>query len=531
MKRIENKDKLKLRKIGIILSLTVVATFQLACDKLKDKNNKGWSDNEMVVTIDPSQEIQTIHSFGASDCWTTKYIGKWLDDKKKNYIADLLFSLDTLEDGSPKGIGLSLWRFNIGGGSFEQGVSSNITDEWRREECFLNEKGEYDWSKQQGQQWFLQAAKARGVKKTVGFSLTPPVFMTKNGKAYNGSEQPYLNILPDKINDYADFLANVTQHFGFDYLSPINEPQWKWGTANGANQEGSQASNAEIASLVNALNTRLQGSPSKIIIAEAGQWNYLYEKNDDGRGNQVHEFFSPSSSIYVGNLNHVAPVITGHSYFTTCPDRDMIEVRNNLQSAVKKVNPSLQLWQTEFGILGNICNQFNGSPRNIEIDYGLYVAKVLHHDLAVANVNSWQWWLAVSPYNYSDALIYVNAISGEINPGACKEDGQVLTSKQLWVLGNFSRFIRPGMKRISTHVVSQPATGFWVSAYKNTDDKKIVLVIINAQQKQHTLHLQGLQDKVQVYTTDNIHNLKKSEGTAHSINVPPMAVLTVVGSY
>src|SRR5690242_12096222 len=59
----------------------------------------------IVLQIHPDAVQQTIHSFGASDCWTTKFIGTWADSKKKNRIADLLFSLDTLRDGSPVGIG------------------------------------------------------------------------------------------------------------------------------------------------------------------------------------------------------------------------------------------------------------------------------------------------------------------------------------------------------------------------------------------------------------------------------------------
>src|SRR5690606_34486845 len=130
--------------------------------------------DKLVVQVHLQEEQQTMHSFGASDCWTGKFIGQWADEQKKNHIADLLFSMDTLANGNPKGIGLSLWRFNIGSGSFEQGANSNIADEWRREECFLNADGTYDWNKQAGQQWFLQAAKQRGVKYTLGFSLTPP---------------------------------------------------------------------------------------------------------------------------------------------------------------------------------------------------------------------------------------------------------------------------------------------------------------------------------------------------------------------
>src|SRR5690606_11732333 len=147
---------------------------------------------------------------------------------------------------------------------------------------------------------------------------------------------------------------------------------------------------------------------TRIVVGEAGQWQYLYGSNDKDNGDQIAQFFSSKSQNYVGDLPSVAPAISGHSYFTTCPDSSAGQIRRRLWRKLRQVNPRLELWQTEFGILGNICNQYHGHPRNTTMDYGLYVARVIHQDLSVANVSSWQWWLAMSPYNYSDALVYIN---------------------------------------------------------------------------------------------------------------------------
>lgn len=496
-----------------------------------------------TIVVNLNDVKQTIHSFGASDCWTAKFIGKWADVQKKNQIADLLFSTDTLQDGSPKGIGLSLWRFNIGGGSYEQGTASNITDEWRREECFLNSDGSYDWSKQGGQQWFLQAARQRGVKYTLGFSLTPPVYMTQNGKAYNGAGGTAMNIQPGKMDAYADFMAQVTKHFQFDYLSPVNEPQWAWGQASGASQEGTQATNAEVATLVRSLSPKLAGSTAKMVVGEAGQLNFLYGSNTDGRGDQINQFFSPASANYIGNLPAVEQAISAHSYYTTCPDDNMINIRKQLATKINQVDAALQTWQTEFGILGDICGKYNGSPRTINIDYGLYVARVLHHDLTIANVTTWQWWLAMSPYNYSDALVYVNDPSGQINVTNSKPDGIVLESKQLWSFGNFARFIRPGMKRITAgeQGVTDPvmaAGSLMVSAYKDEASKKLVVVVVNPEAKDKLLQLTGETgalnlngNSVAVYTTDFACNCKKTVNAVTGIAVPSRSVVTVVGTY
>lgn len=280
-----------------------------------------------------------------------------------------------------------------------------------------------------------------------------------------------------------------------------------------------------------------------MVVGEAGQLDFLYGRNTDGRGDQINQFFASGSSNYIGNLPNVERAISAHSYFTTCPDDNMINVRKQVAAKINQVDASLQTWQTEFGILGDICGKYNGSPRNTGIDYGLYVAKVLHHDLTIINVTSWHWWLAISPYNYSDALVYINDPSGQMNVPNCRQDGIVLESKQLWSFGNYARFIRPGMKRITANVqgVTDPvmaAGSLMISAYKDETSKKLVVVIINpeATDKQvqltgenSTLNLSG--NTVAAYTTDFAYNLRKSVQAINNIAVPARSVVTLVGAY
>ena len=161
----------------------------------------------------------------------------------------------------------------------------------------------------------------------------------------------------------------------------------------------------------------------------------------------------------------------------------MINTRTALLNKRNATDPSLGLWQSEFGILGDICGQYNGYPKNTSIDYGLYVAKIIHHDLTFANMSSWSWWMSISPYDYSDALIYITDPTGSINLNNSKNDGIVSDSKQLWCMGNFSRFVRPGMKRVSASINgiddATAASSFMVSTYKDAVARKIVVVVIN----------------------------------------------------
>jgi hypothetical protein len=62
-------------------------------------------------------------------------------------------------------------------------------------------------------------------------------------------------------------------------------------------------------------------------------------------------------------------------------------------------------------------------------------------NLTVVNVSGWQWWTALSQEDYKDGLIYTDWKK----PGDAET---IFTSRLLWVLGNYSRFVRPGMRRI-----------------------------------------------------------------------------------
>ena len=114
-----------------------------------------------TYVIDTKHPQQTIEHFGASDAWSMQNIGLWQNEKEVNKIADWLFSTENDANGQPLGIGLSLWRFNLGAGSAEQGDSSYI-NKGTRTECFLRFDGTYDWTRQAGQVRFLKMAFKEG---------------------------------------------------------------------------------------------------------------------------------------------------------------------------------------------------------------------------------------------------------------------------------------------------------------------------------------------------------------------------------
>jgi O-glycosyl hydrolase len=429
-------------------------------------------DKVVTINIDLFKTHQTINNFGASDAWSCQFIGNW-PEEKKNKIADLLFSMDTLKDGSPKGIALSTWRFNIGAGSVEQGSQSGIKDEWRRAESFFNTNGTYNWKKQSGQTWFLRAAKKRGVKQFLGFFNSPPVEFTINGKAF--ATKGNTNISPEKYDAFAKYISNVVKGVEqvsgvkLNYISPINEPQWDWSDGG---QEGCPYKNSEIAGLVRSINKVFIDDhiSSDILIAEAGNIKYLFSPVDKpDKGNQINDFFKPGSPNFIGDLKKVSKNIAAHSYFTTSPMASSVKTRETLSEAVNTV-PGLNFWQSEYCILGDNAGEMNGDKRDLGINAALYMAKVIHTDLTSANATAWQWWTAVSAYDYKDGLVYVDKNN---------TDGNFYPSKMLWAMGNYSRFIRPGSIRIDLAVSGDQSLKkpLLVSAFKKGEN--ISSIIIN----------------------------------------------------
>lgn len=503
-----------------------------SCSKSQEKGGMPDSENPakkyILATIDPSQTFQAIDNFGASDAWSFQFLGNWPQDKK-NAIADLLFSTDTTSFGDPKGIGLSLWRFNLGAGSAQQGVQSGIADEWRRAPSFLNSDGTYNLDNQASQMWFLKAAKGRGVGKFLGFFNSPPVQFTKNGKAFSSDGQCNIdsNQYPAFSKYIADVIKGVQQNSGilFDYLSPVNEPQWDW---RDGGQEGNPYNNDQIYGLVKEINKTFldKNINAQIVIPEAGQIDFLLgDNNKPERGNQVTAFLNSASPDYVGNLENVSHHIDAHSYFTTSPYAKAVALRKNLRDKIADANAIY--WMSEYCILGDNAGEINGNGRDLGINPALYVARVIHNDLVNANASSWQWWTAVSAYDYKDGLIYIDKN---------KTDGNYYPSKILWALGNFSRFIRPGFERVavSSPDLTDTDDRFLMSVFRDKDNKKLVIVIINSDVKEKNIKLDLKNSNIsqlRPYITSESENLKpgKTVTIKDIITVPARSVVTLDG--
>ncbi|MDR0394292.1 MAG: T9SS type A sorting domain-containing protein [Tannerella sp.] len=501
-----------------------------------------------VVRINPSVTYQTVESFGASDCWMGNYTGRYWSDSAKEKIAKWLFSREQNADGNPEGIGLSMWRFNLGAGTEEQGANSGIEDLSRRTQCFLNPDGSYDWTKHAGQQYFLEKAKEYGCDQFVLFSNSPPVHMTKNGKGYSAGGVNG-NLKDDGYTGFAEYMATVAEYFDrkkipVRFISPVNEPQYEW---KDGGQEGSPWTNADIKKLATELDRSLskRNLRSKILLTEAGSWDYLYGNN--GHANrQIYQFFDTGSSNYIGNLNSVEPVVGGHSYWTYANNATLTNVRTRVAEEAAKYG--LKLYQTEWSMLGD-PPQNAGFPADYNeasyMDIALFTAKIIHADLTIANVSSWSYWTSMDMERWGHknrflliGLLPYDGVYGSVtDPRNSGADAR----SSLWALGNYSLFVRPGYKRIELSGADNP-NGLMGSAYIASDNSKIVAVYVNMDKADYTLDMSVENQtatllSVEKYVTSSNSNLKRdnrqtiSDGVVQTVSIPNRSVTTVIFNY
>lgn len=435
-----------------------------------------------TITIDPSQRYQTLEGFGASGAWWAQAIGGWSDENRQRVI-ELLFNPQT-------GVGLTIYRHNLGGG--ERG----LIDPWRNTETVAPAPGEYDLQRDANALWVLRAAHEAGVQGVVVFANSAPGWMTVSGRS-SGNPGGESNLLPEMHDDFARYLVDVArllieEGIPVKWISPINEPQWDWQPSKG--QEGTHYTTDEIVSVLNALTTELDrsGLDVEISAVEAGEWQsaaiYARRIFDD--------------PVLASKLDHFAV----HSYWSEAREKE------NFVRFMEKHYPNVDLWMSEW------TEMVQG--RDYGMDSALVMANTIHDDLTIGGVTSWQYWIAVSKYNFRDGLIYTREYSENIEE-----------TKRLWTMGNYSRFVRPGAVRIDAKSDNEVVR---VSAYRDAESGRLAVVVINNSVETQMIQFadSSLPQSVDVYETSETNDLALiSSGTlASTITLAPSSVTTFVMS-
>ncbi|MGN0522035.1 MAG: glycoside hydrolase [Eubacterium sp.] len=485
---------------------------------------------DKATVIDETTSYQTIEGFGASAAWWAQTVGNWenIDD-----ITSMLYSKEN-------GIGLNIYRYNLGAGS--KGDSTMyVPDE--QTECFLNADGTYNWDADMGAQNALASAqKANSNLKVTLFSNSAPVSMTNNGHAYsdpvNDDGTYNINMSEENYQAFADFVATCAEHFideGYNVteVSPINEPEWSWAgwyNADGSvsmNQEGCYWEYGDALNFYNNYmiptlqsNSKLNGNVG-LSVWESGQLNHSYYWN-----NFVNSMFSSEASVAGNNANIRAYVdsLATHSYWAGKTDRTAVaaQLTDSNYSAVQKVRCTEYCQMTNDGNTGvyDLIQQ-EGTTNGMGIEYGLALADIMYQDLTILNAVEWDWWVACGRGIYPDSLIYVNN----------NDHSDIQASKRLWCMGNYSKFIEEGAKRISVSTESAIPSTIEESAYLNPDGSIVIVYINKGDAVEYTSFDSTRYSSFETYVTDETHDLELYQSGSvegRGVAIPAKGVTTVI---
>jgi glucuronoarabinoxylan endo-1,4-beta-xylanase len=303
----------------------------------------------------------------------------------------------------------------------------------------------------------------------------------------------------DSANDqaYANQLANYVltmknQGINLYALSVQNEPDITnntyatcWWTAQ------------QISNFVPYLHDALVASnvaSTRIMIAESFQWQ-----------NHVSLY---TTAMNDPNIADMVGIIANHNYDGIPPDPP-----TGTPAAI--ANYGKALWETEVAVL-DPSGSTDSSMQN-----GIYWAGRIHAFLTVAQVNAWHYWW----------LIYGNSTPNE---GLTDISSGVL-AKRGYVLGNYSRFVRPNFYRMG---VVTNAGGAMVSAYRDTNSGAFAIVAINSNQTNSVNQTFNLSNftatSVIPWVTSSTLSLSSQPAVAISnsafvYQLPPLSVVTFIG--
>lgn len=455
----------------------------------------------MQLKVDINKKYQTFEGIGASGAWWAQLVGGWqhIDTASampvRDRIAELLYSKD-------KGIGMSIYRYNIGGGSVHSG-KGEYSQPLRATECFEAFAGKYDWGRDENAVYMMKKAVEYGAEEVIFFVNSPIERLTKNGLAHNKKYQLFHeNISKKNYREFAKYCFDVTEHFvnegvPIKYVSPVNEPIWVW---NGG-QEGCFYRPKSVRKVFEVFAEELEKRPAlkglKLSGAEAGDLRW----------------FNKSYTRQLLKNEKVRKYLDGvdvHSYCLPVPIPVNIPFLNDRIAFVKRFRKWMNRKYPGVPIKMSEWTHMQGG-RDYGMDSAIVTATVMYEDFTFLGATSWQHWIAVSEVDYCDGLIYINI------PEKTFE-----ITKRYYVTGNYTKYINRGAKRIEASVDDKDIL---VTAF--SDNGKTTLVIINKSKNSKDITV-PVHEKVLVAVTDKDKNLKETFVNEGTITLTPRSVTTVV---
>lgn len=397
----------------------------------------------------------TFKGWGTSLCWWANRVGG--SEKLIKDGADLFFDKE-------KGLGLNIMRYNIGGGDDPAHTHIQRTDSMMPGFLEKDEAtGELRWNYEADKRQLdvLEACyKASGEDAYVeAFSNSPPYFMTVSGCS-SGHRNPLCNNLRrDCVEDFAEYLAHVTDYIQrekgikISSLAPMNEPYTNYWYKDSPKQEGCHVSPGK--------------RQSELLVAvRKAMRKYSLDSTDLTASDETNaDRAAKAFSALTGEALGVIDRVSTHTYERATP---------KIGKLCRKTG--IDLWMTE-------TDWSSESGENAgEMGPAIWLSEKIIEDMYVLKPSAWVIWQIVASYISRDGYLGRRDMDSmfELDKGywgcavAEMDKEEYILTQKYYAFGQFSRYIRPGMKIILTDKHS-------LCAY---DEKTLVIVAVNPKKKE-----------------------------------------------
>jgi glucuronoarabinoxylan endo-1,4-beta-xylanase len=345
----------------------------------------------------------------------------------------------------------------------------------------------------------MQLAIARGAK-VWSTPWSPPASMKSNGSTICNTGSGSSGLNSGSYGAYATYLSNYITSLSTLYsidlyaISVQNEPNYCPTTYAGAIWSDVNFDDFIKNNLGPTLAANGQ-SGVRVMMPESANWSGLTSEADACMNDST-------CAQYVG-------INAWHDY------DDAVSITNPYSSTGKG------LWETEVSGFPGTGPSLCGGCWDPSMADALLWAGIIDNRMAVSNANAWNYWLLINHNNSSDN-------EGLVVAG--------VASQRLYVMGNYSKFVRPGWVRMdATHI---PVSGVTVSAYKDPVGGNFAVVATNhnGSNVNLTLSLSGFAaTSVTPSVTSASLDLAQQpnitgEGSAFSVTLSASSVTTFVGS-
>lgn len=452
----------------------------------------------MKLDFNNAKRMQTLKGFGTSSCWWSQYCKGEPAEK----ISEMLYG--------DSGLKLNIYRYNVGGGYDKD--NCRVTNPWRINESLYefdreSEEGHYNFDNDKTAREFMDLCLKKGnIDTVVLFANSPHWSHTSTGQSSGSLLYHTCNIPKMNYKKFVDYMLDITEFFlksgvPVTYISPINEPQWKWGGSY-VWQEGCHYEVEELVEVYHLFAEEIikRGLPVKLYGPESGEMmGATYDYLDALKKDEL--------------IMKVMPVFAYHSYHSD----DDFEARIKFKNDFILKNPDLRFDMSEW------CELPNKSPTD-SFKAALITARIIGQDLILGGAESWTSWVAVNQISIKeDGKDY-----GDGMFGATDDFAEWIVAKRYYGFAHFAKFIPVGS--VCLDAGNMPENGNTLNAFSFlTPDGKTVIVIDNEGEKAN-ISVDGSFDKMKIISSCEEEFLKTVyDGEFHdNIEIDKNHLLTVM---